>query len=91
MPRDIGTLEFTVSETQASYVVTVKISPSGKDKFKLFASYTVNGSAGTATLKESYPFEDPAKTSNKPTSSTDKTEPTSSSTTPTSKDEDPDE
>ena len=91
VPRDIGTLEFTVSETQASYVVTVKISPSGKDKFKLFASYTVNGSAGTATLKESYPFEDPAKTSNKPTSSTDKTEPTSSSTTPTSKDEDPDE
>ncbi len=52
MPRDIGTLDFSVGEAKASYKVTVKISVAGKNEFSVYATYTVNGKAGTATLDE---------------------------------------
>ena len=77
VPRDIGTLSLTVSEQQASYVVTVKISPSGKNDFQVLCSYTVNGQDGTATLREWHDYVDPATTTtSKRPSRTNPTEPT---------------
>ena len=68
VPKDIGTLSLTVSEQQASYVVTVKISPSGKNDFQVLCSYTVNGQDGTATLREWHDYIDPSSTTTRPTS-----------------------
>ncbi len=56
VPRDIGTLTFKVSEQAESYVVTMKISVSGKNSFTDLAKFTVNGVKGTAALTESHPF-----------------------------------
>ncbi len=50
VPRDIGTLDFSVGEAKDSYKVTVKISEAGKNSFSDYATYTVNGKTGKATL-----------------------------------------
>ena len=67
VPKDIGTLTFTVGEASDSYVVTVKISVAGKNDFNIYASYTVNGADGTASLKEMYTFKEPADNKNNDT------------------------
>ncbi len=71
LPKDHGTLKFTVGETEATYVVTVKISVAGKNDFKTYASYTVNGVDGTAKLKEITPFKEPSN-DKEPTTTTTK-------------------
>lgn len=60
VPVDIGTLKFTVNEKSANYVVTVKISVAGKNDFAMYATYSANGKTGSATLREQYPFTEPA-------------------------------
>ena len=62
VPKDIGTLRFTVSENAASYVVTVKISVAGKNNFSVYATYDVDGTNGKATLKEKHNFNDKTPT-----------------------------
>ena len=62
VPKDIGTLRFTVSENAASYVVTVKISVAGKNNFSVYATYDVDGANGKATLKEKHNFNDKTPT-----------------------------
>lgn len=62
VPKDIGTLRFTVSENAASYVVTVKISVAGKNNFSVYAIYDVDGANGKATLKEKHNFNDKTPT-----------------------------
>lgn len=56
VPKDIGKLTFKVSEQKDSYVVTVKISVSGKNTFTDLAKFTVDGLKGTAELTESHLF-----------------------------------
>lgn len=58
VPQDIGTLKFTASLAQESYMVTVKISESGKNDFKLYATYEVNGKTGAVSRRELIPFEE---------------------------------
>ena len=56
VPKDIGKLTFKVYEQKDSYVVTVKISVSGKNTFTDLAKFTVDGLKGTAVLTESHLF-----------------------------------
>lgn len=80
MPRDIGSLKFTVNTTKESYAVTVNISKAGANKFDMYAGYRVDGKNGTYTLTESHPFHEgfwPIF----PTNPTDPTSPTEGPTT----------
>ncbi len=58
VPQDIGTLKFTANLAQDSYKVTVKISESGKNNFKQYATYEVNGKTGAVSHLELIPFEE---------------------------------
>lgn len=75
VPKDIGTLKFTVGEAEDTYVVTVKISIANKNDFAVYTSYTVDGVKGTYSIKEQNKFNEPAGTTTpeKPTPSADKT------------------
>lgn len=75
VPKDIGTLKFTVGEAEDTYVVTVKISIANKNDFAVYTSYTVDGVKGTYSIKEQNKFNEPAgtTTTEKPTPSADKT------------------
>ncbi len=72
VPQDIGTLKFTASLAQDSYVVTVKISEAGKNDFKTYATYEVNGNTGVAKRRELIPFEEskPTQTVTQPSTDT---------------------
>lgn len=88
---------FTAKEQKGLYQANVMISESGKNNFKPFATYEINGLDGRATLTEYTPFvstpttpptaSDPPTqppTSSDPTSGSEPTDPTdNSSTTPT--------
>ncbi len=71
IPRDIGTLSFSVNEAKDTYKVTVKISESGKNDFRLYAVYTVNGKQGKASLDEMYDFKNPTVSTDDTTKPTD--------------------
>ena len=58
VPQDIGTLKFTANLAQENYKVTVKISVAGKNDFKQYATYAVDGTTGRATRQELFPFEE---------------------------------
>ncbi len=58
VPQDIGTLKFTANLAQENYKVTVKISVAGKNDFKLYATYDVDGTTGRATRQDLIPFEE---------------------------------
>ncbi len=72
VPQDIGTLKFTASLAQDSYRVTVKISVAGKNDFKPYATYEVNGNTGVAKRLELIPFEEskPTQTVTQPSTDT---------------------
>ena len=60
LPRDKRSISLNLSVQQAVYPVTVQISVSGKNNFKDYAIYEVDGVQGKATLKNQIPFDDPA-------------------------------
>ena len=86
VPQDIGTLKFTASLAQDNYIVTVKISEAGKNDFKLYASFDVNGNTGVATRRELIPFVESKPTDPTTTPSTDPTDAPVVSDTPNSSD-----
>lgn len=63
-----GTITFKVTETQASYKVSVAISKSGSNIYSDYALFEVNGTQGTYTLVSQHEFVD--------TTTTTTTEPT---------------
>ncbi len=84
VPKDIGTLTFTVNEPKASYVVTVKIAKKNTGKFSVYAVFTVDGQKGIAERTEFYPFEEVVTTT-----TTTTTTPTTTTTTTTATTADP--
>ncbi len=81
MPKDLSTLSFTVSKTEATYAVTVKISKAGANKFATYAKFEVDSKDGVYELVEQYPFDEsePTYTSTSTSSSTSESTTTSSS------------
>ena len=67
MPKDIGTLKFKTTLSEASYKVTVKIRKAGSGEFVTYAEFLVNGSNGTYALTNKQEF--PAQSANKTESS----------------------
>ena len=86
MPRDMGTLNFEVNETEEEYAVTVKIAKSGSKSFKIYAVYKVDSKDGVYELTEMNPFVTTTKkttTTTKRTTTTTTTKATTTTTTTT--------
>jgi len=79
MPKDLSTLSFTVSKTEATYAVTVKISKAGANKFATYAKFEVDSKDGVYELVEQYPFDESEPTTTTSSSTSESTTTTSSS------------
>ena len=67
LPVDVGSIHFTVTEPKSSYVVRVSISKSGKNAFKDYAVFQINGETGAVESVKYYDFVEDTTTSSSTT------------------------
>ena len=70
LPKVFGSYTITTTAQKAEYDVTIRIKASSESTYKDYLRYKANGNTGKSTRVGSWPFDDPAKRTSPPTTTT---------------------